>query len=554
MKKILLVFMILFNFTFSFTYQYNGQTFSIEDKKIEKAFNIGIDNFIQQYGEYINGEELKILIFSNILEQEVLLNSSFGKKIIIPTKDVEEQFNTVKSEFSDDISFYKALQFEGLTKVTLLKEIENNLKLEKVREAIESQVKVTENELKSYYEENKFNSFFIDKSYEDIKGDIKESLLAKKKGEALRYFIESEKSKVILQKNSSYSNYYSKVVYEKEGFKFTNVDLANKKIMIRIQGVSDEELLNEIAKEAIDIELKVVKEAKKLKLKIPEKLSKDDQISAYREAYQKYLINTTKVPEKEIEEYFNTNTDKYFIPEMYDIKLIELAIVPSDFEKSEAREKAQSILNLALEGENFSELAKQYSEDGSAQNGGQLGWFSRGQMVEPFEDECFSGKVGKVVPHLVETEFGYHIIKVEDKKSDGSEVYASHIIITPKISDVTIQGTTKKIQELMKEIKSGETTLEKVSKDFSIMPDTLNFKNIKKGAYIEGVGQDNLLLDAISSSKLNELSYVIGERAFIFIKTRHINSVEPTLENSIERVKYDLVREKVGEKLSEMYK
>jgi hypothetical protein len=58
MKKILLVFMILFNFTFSFTYKYNGGNYTIDDKKIENAFSIGINNFTQQYGDLIDKEEI----------------------------------------------------------------------------------------------------------------------------------------------------------------------------------------------------------------------------------------------------------------------------------------------------------------------------------------------------------------------------------------------------------------------------------------------------------------------------------------------------------------
>jgi len=152
----------------------------------------------------------------------------------------------------------------------------------------------------------------------------------------------------------------------------------------------------------------------------------------------------------------------------------------------------------------------------------------------------------------VETEFGYHIIKVEDKKSDDFEVNARHILIMPKVGKVTIEETTKNIQKLIEKIKIGESTFEIVAKDFSIMPDTVDFKDIKKGEYIQGVGENSFLTESISSSKLHEINYVIDDRAFIFIKTRHANSVEPTFENSLERVKYDLVREKVGAKLSEM--
>lgn len=552
MKKIILMFLFIFGTTFSLTYQSNGKKFSIDDRVIEKTFSRSISNSSMQYYDEIEKEELKLLIFNNLLEQEILLNSSFAKKIIIPKKNIEEQFNMVRNGFPDDISFYKALKSDGFTKITLLKELENDIKLEKVKLAIESQAKVTEEEIKAYYNENEYNSYFINKPYEEIKSDIKESILERKRGEILRYFIESEKERIIPQKKSSYSKYFSKVVYEKKGFKFTNVDLANKKLMFRNEDLSDEDVLDNIVKTGIDKKLLIVQEAKKLNIKISNNLSKEDKILAYIDGYQKYLIGSIKVSEDELKEHFEENRDRYFIPEIYDIKLMELAVVPSNSDKIEAKKKAQEILKLALAGEDFSNLAKQYSEDGSAQDGGNLGWFSKGQMVQSFEDEAFNGKAGKVIPYVIETEYGYHIIKVEDKSTDNFEVNASHILITPKISNITIQETTKKVTELIEKIKTGNTSFEKVVREFSIIPDTYDFKSVRKGEYMQGIGTAPLLEEAISSSKLNELSYVVGDRAFIFIKTRHNNEIEATFENSLYRVKYDLIREKAGQILNEM--
>lgn len=132
------------------------------------------------------------------------------QKIIIPKKDIEEQFNLVRNGFPDNISFYKALKSDGFTKITLLKELENDIKLEKVKLAIESQAKVTEEEIKAYYNENEYNSYFINKPYEEIKSDIKESILERKRGEILRYFIESEKERIIPQKTLHILNIFLK--------------------------------------------------------------------------------------------------------------------------------------------------------------------------------------------------------------------------------------------------------------------------------------------------------------------------------------------------------
>ena len=88
-----------------------------------------------------------------------------------------------------------------------------------------------------------------------------------------------------------------------------------------------------------------------------------------------------------------------------------------DSVRQAARAEADSLLRLALDGADFAELATEHSDDpGSAQRGGSLGWFSRGRMVAPFEQAAFGTEPGKVVPEVVETQFGFHVIKVEDKR------------------------------------------------------------------------------------------------------------------------------------------
>lgn len=87
----------------------------------------------------------------------------------------------------------------------------------------------------------------------------------------------------------------------------------------------------------------------------------------------------------------------------------------------ELKKEAEEILAKVQNGEDFAELAKTYSKDGSASEGGDLDFFGKGKMVEEFEKAAFSLKVGEVYPSVVKTDFGYHIIKKTDEKENSFE-------------------------------------------------------------------------------------------------------------------------------------
>lgn len=107
--------------------------------------------------------------------------------------------------------------------------------------------------------------------------------------------------------------------------------------------------------------------------------------------------------------------------------------------KQDLQNKAMQVLQQIKNGADFAEMAKQYGSDSTATQGGDLGWFGRGEMVPQFEEAAFSLKKDELDQNLVETSYGYHIIKVTDKKTekvkddkgkmvDKEQVRASHIL------------------------------------------------------------------------------------------------------------------------------
>ncbi len=133
--------------------------------------------------------------------------------------------------------------------------------------------------------------------------------------------------------------------------------------------------------------------------------------------YLHFAFKDQKVPEPsdtDINNYYTNNIKKFSTPERRKARHILILSKSSDTPEqiAEKRKKINDILTKAKAGEDFAELAKKYSEDGLASRGGDLGFFSRGQMVKPFEDATFSLNEGGI-SGVVKTQFGFHIIKVD---------------------------------------------------------------------------------------------------------------------------------------------
>jgi len=120
----------------------------------------------------------------------------------------------------------------------------------------------------------------------------------------------------------------------------------------------------------------------------------------------------------QVEQYYRSNQQDFYQPKTVRAShiLFRVPLDASPQRVEDTRKKAIKVLEKAKGMEDFSKLAKKYSEDkANAAKGGDLGWFGRGTLLKPFEDAAFSLKKGQI-SDLVRTNFGFHIIKVEDVK------------------------------------------------------------------------------------------------------------------------------------------
>ncbi|CAN5134042.1 hypothetical protein BH18GEM1_BH18GEM1_05840 [soil metagenome] len=131
------------------------------------------------------------------------------------------------------------------------------------------------------------------------------------------------------------------------------------------------------------------------------------------------IWKSVAVDEAKLREWYDENVGEEVLARHI---LIAAPASAPDSVKQVARAKADSLLKEVKGGADFAALAEAHSDDeGSAQRGGSLDPFARGRMVEPFEQAAFNTPVGETAPAVVETQFGYHIIKVEEKRKPSFE-------------------------------------------------------------------------------------------------------------------------------------
>ncbi len=200
------------------------------------------------------------------------------------------------------------------------------------------------------------------------------------------------------------------------------------------------------------------------KIGLQNSVNYQNELKSYRNQLSKNYVSDSKVTNELVQEAYERM--KQEIRASHILVLVDESAAPEDTLK--AYQKILDIKKRIDLGEDFVKVAQQFSEDPSVkENNGDLGYFSSFRMVYPFENAAFSTEMGQTSKPF-RTRFGYHIVKVVDKRANRGEVTVAHIMIL-KPSDPAIKTEDKSkqtIEDIYKKIQQGES-FESLAQQFS---------------------------------------------------------------------------------------
>ncbi len=168
---------------------------------------------------------------------------------------------------------------------------------------------------------------------------------------------------------------------------------------------------------------------------------------------------------KEIRSYYDAHKKEFSDPERAVLQYIKLSVNPTSKDTTEARKKALALAERSRKGEDFSGLAKEYSDDvATADKGGDLGYIKKGEMLPALEKAAFSMKTGETSDPIL-TPRGWHILRVEDRRGrdNNKEVQVRHILIPIRTSLATRDSIYGIVRNILGDIRDNQSDFEAVT-------------------------------------------------------------------------------------------
>ncbi|MCB2211550.1 peptidylprolyl isomerase [bacterium] len=229
-------------------------------------------------------------------------------------------------------------------------------------------------------------------------------------------------------------------------------------------------------------------------------------------------VDSSLVTDADLRQAYQKNIDEYQLDARRTAKAARIPNEPTREDTVTAQRLAESLLRRAQDGESFETLAQEYSDDPSAEQGGDLGWFGKGRMVPMFEKAAFNAENGEIVGPVL-TQFGWHVIQRLDSRYneeiEGEEIHARHILINIVQSPESIESLRNLAQSFQEE--ASENGFERAADLYELDIDTLE---IRDNGIVPGLGRNGAATAFMMNRPLGEITPVYEfNRAWVVLKT-----------------------------------
>lgn len=533
------------------TYAFKLDGEKISKLEVERTKATMIDGYSKYLGDKIDRSLIDIIAFNEVVNKNITLKIADDLKVKVLGSEVSEQYDRIESSIGNREQFKRMLQVQGYTRKSFKEELEKNLIVAKTLEKIRENVVPTEAEIKEFYDENQY-TMFNGKKLDEVKDSIVKELKEIKGNEEYAVLLEQYRNKIKLDNIADeYSAYVEKPELESDGFVVTNLDMARKTLQNLFLTNGDREKARELSKEYYDNQFKLAKEAVARGIKVDENLPLDYKFAEYNRELFENIKNSLNPTDEQLKEFFNKNRMAYDVFPSSDAYIAILKVDPSEADKAAAKEKANELLKK-LTVENFADMARENTDEPNS-NGGDLGWFSKKDMVEPFQKAVFEGEVGKIYPEPVETVFGQHLIYIADRNDEEERARASHILVTPKISQETLEQKEKELGALKGKLIENKVKFEDLAKENKDVLHSGLYSNINDAGYIPNLGYNSDLTKLIFKAPLNKIeTAVINDTIFIFEKVKEVKYKAADFNENKAKIKDDYLNYQSQEEMKKL--
>lgn len=488
-----------------YAYQLNGE--KISKIKIAREENALLDQLNKMGQGKTSKDLISLIAFQKVINDELTLQLAEDMKIKVPSSEVKEEYEKIEESIGNKEQFKRMLSVQGYSKKSFQAMLQENLLLQKVMEKFEEEGKKAGKDGNLLYQE----------------------ALAKKRNEMKLEKLAPE-----------YEKLQMKVVEEKDGFKITNVDMADRVTQLMLMTGEEETKVTEEVKKQFEEGIAFAKKAQERGVVVSKDLPINVQLAEYAKVFFEKLKSEVQVDELELSKFFKANHNRYNQHASIDVNVAVLKIAASKEDIAAIEKKAEELLQ-GLTKESFAKTGEELqkkSPDTVIYE--ELGWFEKGAMVKEFEEAAFSSKEAQIYPKVISTQFGKHLLYIQEVQEN--KVKAAHILFREVASQDSIAKSLREAETMKEKLDKKEVTFETLKNINKNLLFTHMFTDVDKSGMIPGFVNDTKLVETMYAADMNKVQIYADDYVtkagiiYLFSKTKEVQDKVVNLEEVQDKV------------------